>query len=863
MVPRRFARSAFMHKILYIESSSRHRNALTRMLSNDDFVVLAIEKLEDGRRLLQSVADELQYDAVILSWPADLGSAPRGLLDLLKSPDLAGLPVLVMAREADADKLAWVTGRSRTAFLLWKDWRETGETLRRLLATPAPPPVLAEQLAADPVRVLLVDDSPTSRAKFRKLLTGAGFAVETAADGPAALAALEDGAFDIVLIDYFMPDMNGDELLQQIRSRPETAHLHCVILTAAYLDTVITGALEAGAVECLLKNESDALILARLGVISRLVRSDRRQRQERQRLAGILASVGDGVYGVDRDLHITFANPATLRILGHERLEDLTGRCPVEVFHRGLAFDADTGKVMQLLRRAVEAGEVAEHVEARYVRSDDTRLAVELTILPLEIDGLREGAVVAFRDISDRKLLEEELKWQASHDQLTRLLNRKFFEDALDREVRRLRRSDETSALLYIDLDRFKYINDTIGHAAGDRLLIEISEQLKHRLRRSDLLARIGGDEFAVLLHDIDPGKAVALAEAFRHVLENYTFIHEGRQYAVNGSIGVALLDRHTRSAGHVLANADLACHMAKGKGRNQTHLYDQHTEDKLAMDLDLGWSIRLNTALEKNEFVLAYQPIVAMHEIDLDHLPGKPGELWNDLLTAGVQDVFYEVLVRLRGQDGKLIPPGAFMPTAERFNLMQRVDAWVINAALETLASNHRSGNMVKLSLNLSGQSIDNDEVLHTLKAGIDLHGLNPADILLEITESCAIHKVEAAQQFIRAMKELGCFFALDDFGSGYSSFGQLKHLPVDIIKIDGQFIRHIGHDPMDRAIVESMVNIAHSLGKKIVAEFVEDAESLRHLAACGVDYVQGYYLTPALDRLPSLDICNSSLVG
>jgi len=852
-----------MHKILYLESSSRHRNALTRMLSNDGFVVLAIEKLEDGRRLLQSVADDLQYDGVILSWPADLGSAPRGLLDLLKSPDLAGLPVLVMAREADTDKLAWVNGRGRTAFLLWKDWREAGETLRRLLAMPKPPPVLADQLADDPVRVLLVDDSPTSRAKFRKLLTGAGFAVETADDGPAALAALESRTFDIVLIDHYMPGMNGDELLQQIRHLPQAAHLHCVILTAAYLDTVITGALQAGAVECLLKNEPDTLILARLGVISRLVRSDRQQQQERQRLAGILASVGDGVYGVDRDLHITFANPATLHILGHERLEDLTGRCPIEVFHRGLAFDADTGKVMQLLRRAVKTGEPAEHVEARYVRRDDTRLAVELTILPLEIDGRREGAVVAFRDISDRKLLEEELKWQASHDQLTRLLNRKYFEDALDQEVRRLRRSSETSALLYIDLDRFKYINDTIGHTAGDRLLIEISEQLKQRLRHSDLLARIGGDEFAVLLHDIDPGKATELAEAFRHVLEDYTFVHDGRQYAINGSIGVALIDRHTHSAGNALANADLACHMAKGQGRNQTHLYDQHTEDKLAMDLDLGWSIRLNTALEEDEFVLAYQPIVAMHEINLDQLPDKPGELWNDLLTAGLQDVFYEVLVRLRGPDGKLIPPGAFMPTAERFNLMQRIDAWVINAALETLATNHRSGNMIKLALNLSGQSIDSDEVLHTLRAGIDLHGLTPEDILLEITESCAIHKVEAAQHFIHAMKELGCFFALDDFGSGYSSFGQLKHLPADIIKIDGQFIRNIGHDPMDRAIVESMVNIAHSLGKKIVAEFVEDAESLRHLAACGVDYVQGYYLTVPLENLPSLDICNSSLAG
>ena len=852
-----------MHKILYIEHFSRHRNALTRMLSNDGFVVVAIEKLEDARRLLQSVADDLQYDGVILSWPADLDSAPDGLLGLLTSPELAGLPVLVMARTADADKLAWVTGRARTAFLLWKDWRETGQALRKLLAAPAPPPVLAEQDDEAPVRVLLVDDSPTSRAKFRKLLTGAGFEVETAAGGEEALACIPDGNFDIVLIDYFMPAMNGDELVRRIRALPEAAHLHCVTLTSAYLDTVMADALEAGAVECLMKNESDALILARLGVISRLVHLGRQQRQERERLAGILASVGDGVYGVDTRMRITFVNRAVLRILGLDSESEVVGHCPAEVFQPGLGFSAGAIKADELLRRAVQTGEPADFFETRFVRRDGTPLAVELTIQPLEIGGRREGAVAAFRDISDRKLLEEELKWQASHDQLTRLLNRKFFEDALDQEVRRLRRSDEVSALLYIDLDRFKYINDTIGHTAGDRLLIEISQQLKQRLRQSDLLARIGGDEFAVLLHDVDKSQIFESAESFRHMLENYTFTYDGRQYAVNGSIGVALIDRHTRSAGTVLANADLACHMAKGKGRNQTHLYDQHTEDKLAMDLDLGWSIRLNTALENDEFQLAYQPIVAMSEIDLAHLPAKPGQIWEDLLTGGIQDVFYEVLVRMRGPDGKLIMPGAFMPTAERFNLMQRVDAWVIDAALETLASNHRSGNMVKLALNLSGQSIDNPDVLHTLQTGIEHHSLLPSDILLEITESCAIQKLEAAQQFIQAMKDLGCFFALDDFGSGYSSFGQLKHLPVDLIKIDGQFIRHIAHDPMDLAIVESMVNIAHSLGKKIVAEFVEDAESLRRLKACGVDYVQGYYITPALDALPSLDICNSSLVG
>jgi EAL domain-containing protein (putative c-di-GMP-specific phosphodiesterase class I) len=353
-------------------------------------------------------------------------------------------------------------------------------------------------------------------------------------------------------------------------------------------------------------------------------------------------------------------------------------------------------------------------------------------------------------------------------------------------------------------------------------------------------------------------------AEKIRLTLEDYTFRNDERDYQVNGSIGVALIDMETPSAGSALSNADLACHIAKGKGRNQSHVYHQHTEDKIAMDLDLGWSIRLHNAIENNEFVLYYQPIVALDTINTDYLPDKPGLLWSRILSQPNHDVFYEVLIRLKNPNNKLIMPGEFLPTAERFNLMQRIDTWVVKEALEQLAMNHRSGNMVKLSLNLSGQSIDDLEMLKLLQEGIDRHSLLPSDILLEITESCAINKLDAAHHFINAMKELGCYFALDDFGSGYSSFSHLKNLAVDIVKIDGQFVRNIADDPMDLAIVHSVVNIAHSQGKKTIAEFVENAESLRLLKQAGVDYVQGFYISPPLDSLPVLeDICNTSLVG
>jgi diguanylate cyclase (GGDEF)-like protein/PAS domain S-box-containing protein len=851
-----------MHKILYIESSDSQRDRLTRLLIKHDFVVVGIRRFEEAISLIKSVAEDKQYDAVILSWPGNTQTSTDEFLAALAEPDLAGLPVLVIAHEADAAKLTWVSGRARTAFLLWPDHQHTPQSLAKLLAGPSSSSLI--QIDSEyPIRVLLVDDSSTSRSNFRKLLNSAGYQTQTAASATEALEIIQQAEFDIAIIEYFMPDQNGDDLVRQLKKHSRSPALQCIILSSTYLDSVITDSLEAGAVECLLKNESDELFLTRIGVISRMVHMTRHLEQERQRLAGILASVGDGVYGVDKSGLITFVNPAAKEILGYQDDTDIIAKHPQDVFQRGYEQANTTQKVVTLIEQAIENNDARQAVETTFKRTDGTPIEVELTILPLTIAGQNQGAVIAFRDISGHKRLQQELQWHSSHDQLTRLPNRKSFEATLEQEVNRLKRSQEVSALVYIDLDRFKYINDTIGHAAGDRLLVEISKLIQTQLRKTDMLSRIGGDEFAILMRNVKQDSLHQCAEKVRLMLEDYTFKNEERDYQVNGSIGVSLIDMETPSAGSALSNADLACHIAKGKGRNQTHIYHQHTEDKIAMDLDLGWSIRLHNALDDNDFVLYYQPIVALDTIDTDNLPDKPGQLWSRILSQPNHDVFYEVLIRLKNPNNKLIMPIEFLPTAERFNLMKRIDTWVVKEALQQLAMEHRSGNMVKLSLNLSGQSIDDLEMLKLLQEGIDQHSLLPSDILLEITESCAINQLEAAHHFINAMKELGCYFALDDFGTGYSSFSHLKNLAVDIVKIDGQFVRNIATDPMDLAIVNSVVSIAHSQGKKTIAEFVENAESLRLLKEAGVDYVQGYYISKPMDSLPVLqDICNTSLV-
>ena len=831
-----------MQRILVIEPSSTLRHALRRLLDNHYQILIET----DFAKALQHLQDS-EFDAVIIGWPSQTHAMTDELLALLSEAPLNELPVLTLAHEPDPAKLNWTSGRQHSAFLLWESYYDVMGTLEQLLS--ASVPLLAEETDGEIINVLLVDDSPTARVKFSHLLKDTGlYQTITASCVDEALEKLEHNPAEIAIIDYFMPDHNGDVLCRKLRENPATANMQMAILTSTYSDTVITDALAAGAVECMFKNEPENLFLARVSAMRRTVYMTRRIEQERRRLEGILSSVGDGVFGVNRDGIITFANPAVSKIMGFDNQLSLIGKTAQETLQVYCPTDQTQSGTCNL-DMTLQQGLSQNAVESTIVRSDGTPIHVEETIYPLHISGQHEGAVIAFRDISVRKLLEEELKWQVNHDSLTKLLNRKYLEDSLDEEVKRLSRSDELSALLYIDLDRFKYINDTIGHTAGDQLLIELSEQFHTRLRRSDLLARIGGDEFGLLLRDVDVNNLHKLCNNIHTLLSDYTFNFRGRSYKVHASIGVAPINSQSKNAGEILANADIACAIAKSKGRNQTHIYSTEQDERASMDLDLGWSVRLQQALEHDNFVLHYQPIVSMASIDIDNLQSDAESCWQQIQAARDPDSpqLYEVLLRLKGSNDELISPNAFLPTAERFNLMPRIDAWVIKNALTKLNSlNDRN---IQFSINLSGQSLHTESLVTLLRESIEQSQLDTEQILLEITESCAIYDNKSAKCFIRDIMQLGCSFAQHDFGSGYSSFSYLKNLPVDVIKIDGTFIKDMLHDPMDMAIVTSINNIAHSLGKKTVAEFVENLDVLKHLKKMGIDYVQGYYITQPLD--------------
>ena len=848
-----------MHPVLIIEKSTLLLQPLRRHLKLHGFTAVVAHTYDDGVQQLRNSGALPQYAAVIIGRPVSPDRHAAEVLSLLCRPKYLNFPVMVMTHDPDPDLLDWTERRAHTALLSWNDCAQGVECLTKLLLASS-----QDELAENrqqKIRVLLVDDSQTARASYKRLMRRYGFDVDTAPSAGKAMEMAKQHPYDIAIVDYYMPEENGDVLCRRLRKHPQTKHITVAIIAGAYEKKVIRDSLDAGAAECMFKNEAPTLFTARLAAITRSIRTRRTMEAEHERLLGILRSVGDGVYGVNRTGEITFINPGACNILGYSEDHQLIGRSAHKLFHYAHEDKTPISRKSCLLQQAYRDGNEMHNWSTVFWHRSGMPIPVECTVYPLEIEGQFEGTVVAFRDITERRILERELLWQASHDSLTKLCNRGVLEKDLENEVNRLKRSTETSALLYLDLDRFKYVNDTAGHAAGDRLLIEISQQLQTRIRDSDLLARLGGDEFAILMRNIDKDHIHATAEGLREILETHAFIHEGRKFKVNGSIGVALFNQYTLSPGDVLANADLACRVAKGKGRNQTHLYNADRDERIALDLEIGWSGRLQDALRDGNFVLHYQPILAMKNIDAETANAPSGELWNLICRTLPQSSWqYEVLIRLLNPRGDIVYPGTFLPTAERFGLMHQIDTWVLTHAVEKLSALNRQGAKATFTINISGHSLDADHMVPLMRDLLSKHKFEASSLVFEISEATAIANIDAAKKLIGGLREFGCRFSLDDFGSGFSSFFHLKHLPVDFVKIDGHFVQGMKNCSADRAIVSSINDIAHSFGKRTVAEFVENADVLRVLQESGVDFVQGYHISRPSGDLPEFSLLRTT---
>jgi diguanylate cyclase (GGDEF)-like protein len=459
------------------------------------------------------------------------------------------------------------------------------------------------------------------------------------------------------------------------------------------------------------------------------------------------------------------------------------------------------------------------------VRRDSTEVAVSIIGAPLHSDGKVAGAVLVLHDKTTEREFVARLSWQASHDALTGIVNRREFEIRLGKALDRLSHQPGEHSLMFLDLDQFKVVNDTCGHAAGDQLLRQTSASLQENLGASGLLARLGGDEFGVLLEDRDADSAVAIAERLRLAVQELKFVWNGCTFNISASIGLV----HVAEAGAIeeaLQAADMACYMAKEKGRNRVQVYHPSDSELVQRVGEMAWVQRIRNGLDEQRFCLFAQEIRALRG-------DEPGYS------------HVELLLRLHDEDGKLVAPGRFMPAAERYGLMPLIDRWVVRNAFALLASRLSSPDPIRLSscaINLSGATFGDDDFVEYVRRQFEIHRVPPELICFEITETSAIANLSSAKRFIQALKKLGCRFSLDDFGTGMSSFSYLKHLPVDIVKIDGSFVTEMLNSKIDRAMVEAIVHIAKVMGKSTIAEFVESNEILEALREIGVDYAQGY---------------------
>jgi diguanylate cyclase (GGDEF)-like protein/PAS domain S-box-containing protein len=516
---------------------------------------------------------------------------------------------------------------------------------------------------------------------------------------------------------------------------------------------------------------------------------------------------------------IAEVNQAFSSMLGYEPAE-LNGVPVVELTH------PDDREIGLDQYRRLRSGQIDHYqIEKRYCHRDGHVVWVLAHVTAARDDCNRyKHAIAQVIDITEAHQLSKELSYQASHDPLTGLVNRREFEERIESALESALRDQQEHAICYLDLDQFKVINDTCGHVAGDELLRQIANLLRSKLRSNDTVARLGGDEFGLLMEGCPLIQSQRVAETLRAAIEQFQFVWDDKRFRVGVSIGVVPINEESSSIMEVLQQADTACYAAKDLGRNRVHLYLREDQELAKRHGEMQWVTKIQEALDARRFRLYIQPIVPVRlsELGYEH---------------------YEVLIRMVESDGSEIPPGAFLPAAERYNLAARIDRWVLASLLEWLDLNRDVADRISMcSVNLSGLTLADESFLAYVVKLLDGSGVSSQKLCFEITETAVISNLSQASRFISTLKGLGCQFALDDFGSGLSSFAYLKSLPVDYLKIDGMFVRDIHTDPIDRALVKSINDVGKVMGKKTIAEFVENNDVLQILAEIGVDYGQGY---------------------
>ena len=675
-----------------------------------------------------------------------------------------------------------------------------------------------------PLRVLLLEDSEDDAELILRALRRGGYEPESArAETREEMLAALDGdgrEWDLIISDHNMPRFSATAGLELMRELG--LDLPFIIVSGAIGEETAAEAMAAGAGDYVMKDSLRRLVPAIERELREAETRDTRRRAERalqdseERLRAVMDNVIDAIFTIDPEGRIEGLNPAAARLVGRPQ-EALDGALFAELL--GGSYGAEYAAHFATYREHGTLPILGVTREVLGRRADGGVFAMDLALSEMQLGDERLLIAVA-RDISERKKAESQLRHLAEHDPLTGLANRRRFEEELSRQLAYGQRSGDAAGVLVLDLDNFKYVNDTLGHKAGDELICRVAAVIGDRVRASDTLARIGGDEFALLLRGADREGARAAATAVLEAIRREPFLLEGQRVRMTTSIGLATVDGEALTADELLARADQAMYQAKDAGRDRVGEFSP--EEREEIEAGRTWSERVRDALEKDRFVLHAQPII-------------------DLASGGVSQ--YELLLRLHDPDtGELTPPGAFLSTAERFGLIQAIDRWVVGEAASIVARQAAAGRDIFVEVNLSGLSMDDPELPGVVSAALARTKIEPSRLIFEVTETTAIANLDKAAELAESLTRLGCRFALDDFGVGFASFYYLKHLPITLLKIDGDFVRDLPNSHTDQLVVKALVEIARGLGIKTVGECVETADSLDLVRAYGVDFAQGW---------------------
>lgn len=598
-----------------------------------------------------------------------------------------------------------------------------------------------------------------------------------------------------------LQNTNNENIVTQLQERLDNSIL--IIIVISILITILTAS-------------------TTVYVITKITKTEKQLFFEKELAQITLHSIGDGVITVDKDYNIQSINPVA-EVLTSVKKENIVGKNILTIYEEENALQRTK------INAIFSAGNIQRSLfDFTLTKKDGSKFEVEHTIAPI-IDQRKRtlGAVIILRDVTEVRTMEKRLSHQASHDALTGLINRREFEVILNSLILKAKNEETSHSICFLDLDKFKIINDTSGHAAGDEFLKQVSNMIKSLLRQTDSLARLGGDEFAIVLDGCSIHQAKNICNQIIKKIKDTRFSWGKNSFETGASIGIVPLTKMTASASEIMSSVDAACYEAKDKGRNRIQVFEPNDAEFVKHQIGTSWIQKIKSAINNNSFELYFQEI-----LNINPKYETPKTI--------------EILLRLN-YEGDVIGPDSFIPTAERYNLMYLIDEWVISNTFDFIKEyNKKNDEEIRVAINLSGQSLAEDSVLNLITNRLRKDkDINKELLCFEITETAAIANLSKAIEFIAYIKQMGCNFSLDDFGSGLSSFSYLKNMPVDNLKIDGIFIRDINTDPVNKIFVESIHKISQTMGIKTTAEYVENEEVLECIKSIGIDYAQGYHLS------------------